>query len=94
MTPSARAPEETNDERYPSTRRWDVRRSSDNDRNRAENALLISPTVAMTCSGGEASSLDAAALARHSTRPGSNNRVHCRRMGLPEVEATMSVLAQ
>ena len=71
-----------------------IRSSSDIERKRLENALLISPTVAVTRSGGDASSLEAAAFARHSTRPGSNCLAHCRRIGFPDVEAMMRVFAQ
>ena len=68
--------------------------SSGKDRKSAESALLISLTVASTCSDGATSSLAAAAFARHSINPGSSNLVHCFKIGLPVVDAIRSVFAQ
>jgi len=63
--------------------------------NKAANALHTSPTAAACDSIIEPSCIAAGSIfATNSIKPGMRSRTHCRRVGLPEEDANINVLAQ
>lgn len=94
-TPNNRGPtKNANQHRMNDEKKRNSRCSSNVIENKAANALHTSPTAAACDSTIDPSCIAGAIFATNSIKFGMRSRRHCRRVGLPEEDADINVLAQ